>query len=152
VSCFAAWDMCVDTLQYCRNFYRPAVGAIYAAGSSNVTVRDSELASSYVKDYFQEAAGGACYVTDTATLSLLNSTVRHNEAQAFGGGVAMGSKRWVAAITASAAQQHELCLLSARISTATNVRWTCVRRTSVRRTSACAALHACEWYLNCRRC
>lgn len=70
-----------------------AAGAIHAAGSSNVTVRDSVLVKNFVKDYHNEAAGGACYVTDTATLSLLNSTVRDNDAQFYGGGVAMGSER-----------------------------------------------------------
>jgi hypothetical protein len=68
-------------------------GAIHAADSGNVTVIDSELASNYVKDYFNDAMGGACVVNDTAILSIHNSTVRNNEAQSFGGGVAMGSRR-----------------------------------------------------------
>jgi hypothetical protein len=68
-------------------------GAVYAAGSSNVTISRSVLASNYVKDYWSAASGGACCVNHSATLSLINTTVRNNDAQMKGGGVSMESKR-----------------------------------------------------------
>lgn len=73
-------------------------GGVYAAGRSNVTISRSVLASNVVKDYDLPASGGACCVNDSATLSLVNTTVRNNEAQMIGGGVSMESKRcgWLA--------------------------------------------------------
>lgn len=66
---------------------------MYAAGRSNVTISWSVLASNFVKDYHSAASGGACCVNDSATLSLINTTVRNNDAQMVGGGVSMESKR-----------------------------------------------------------
>lgn len=73
-------------------------GGVYAAGRSNVTISRSVLASNFVKDYWSAASGGACCVNGSATLSLINTTVRNNDAQMKGGGVSMESKRcgWLA--------------------------------------------------------
>lgn len=68
-------------------------GGVFAAGRSQITISDSVLVGNYVKDYWSSASGGACYVNDTAVLSLVKATVSNNEAQQIGGGVAMGSSR-----------------------------------------------------------
>lgn len=68
-------------------------GAIYADDNSTVKVLASRLVSNVVKDYTNRACGGACYLYDTATVSLINTTVYNNTAQDLGGGVAVDSKR-----------------------------------------------------------
>lgn len=74
-----------------------AAGAIFAGGSSVVTVTDSRLLSNVVTpehDFDMSADGGACFVNGSATLRLYQTLVRNNSAFRFGGGIAMGSKRW----------------------------------------------------------
>ena len=70
-----------------------AAGALYANGSSTVTIRDSALLSNFVKDYDNLADGGACYLWNAAKLVLINTTIHNNSAQNVGGGIAVGSKK-----------------------------------------------------------
>ena len=81
-------------VEVCKNEQCPVpvpAGGIYADDDSSVVLVDSVLQSNYVKDYYNKADGGACYLYGSASLTLNNTLVQNNTAQNIGGGVAMGS-------------------------------------------------------------